>query len=83
MGLIRGIHKARRLEALSSQPVAAYQEPGGHLGKVVAFIGATLGGAAGWWLGARLGVMTAFILSTVGTGAGIYGARRWLRNYLP
>ena len=53
------------------------------MAKVAAFVGATLGGAAGWWLGARFGIMTAFILSTVGTGVGIYLVRRWFREYLP
>jgi len=56
---------------------------GGNLNKVAGFIGATLGGAAGWWLGARGGIMTAFFLSMIGTGAGVYGVRRWLRDYLP
>jgi len=40
-------------------------------------LGATVGGAIGWWLGARVGIMTAFIVSMVGTGLGIY-AGRWL-----
>ena len=53
------------------------------LRKVAGFIGATVGGAAGWWLGARFGVMTAFVLSMVGTGVGIYLVRRWLSEYLP
>jgi membrane protein YqaA with SNARE-associated domain len=53
------------------------------LGKVVAFIGATLGGAAGWWLGSGLGTMTAFFLSILGTAAGLYAARRWVSEYLP
>ena len=56
---------------------------GGNVSKVVGFIGATLGGAAGWWVGARVGTMTAFFLSVLGTAAGVYGARRWLQDYLP
>ena len=51
--------------------------------KVVVFMGATLGGAVGWWFGVRFGVMTAFIVSIIGTAAGVYGARRWLREYVP
>jgi membrane protein YqaA with SNARE-associated domain len=51
--------------------------------KVVTFVGATLGGAVGWWLGEGFGVMTAFLLSIVGTAAGVYAARRWLNDYLP
>jgi len=53
------------------------------MGKVVTFIGATLGGAVGWSLGEGFGVMTAFLLSVVGTAAGVYAARRWLSEYLP
>lgn len=40
--------------------------------KLLGLVGATLGGAVGWWLGARVGLMTAFVLSMVGTGAGMY-----------
>ncbi len=46
------------------------------MSKVLAFLGATVGGAIGWWLGARVGTMTAFIVSTVGTGLGVYAGRR-------
>ena len=53
------------------------------MAKVTGFIGATIGGAAGWWLGAHAGVMTAFFLSILGTAAGVYIARRWLGDYLP
>jgi hypothetical protein len=44
--------------------------------KALAFLGATVGGAVGWWLGASVGTMTAFMLSTVGTGVGVYAGRR-------
>ena len=47
------------------------------MSKLLTFLGATVGGAIGWWLGARVGTMTAFMVSTVGTGVGIY-AGRWL-----
>jgi cadmium resistance protein CadD (predicted permease) len=53
------------------------------LGKILVFLGATIGGAAGWWIGAHFGFMTAFFVSIVGTAAGIYIARRWLRGLLP
>ncbi|HEX9582423.1 MAG TPA: hypothetical protein VF970_15065 [Gemmatimonadales bacterium] len=53
------------------------------MGKVLAFIGATFGGALGWWLGDRVGLMTAFLLSMVGTGAGMYAGVRFARQYLP
>lgn len=50
--------------------------------KLAIFLGATIGGAIGWWLGALVGTMTAFIVSMVGTGIGIYAVRRWLAGYL-
>ena len=49
--------------------------------KVFSFIGATVGGYAGWALGATVGTATAFIVSMVGTGIGIYYGRRIARNY--
>ena len=51
------------------------------LSKLLVFIGATAGGALGWWLGNFAGLMTAFMLSTVGTGFGIYYGRRLARHY--
>lgn len=50
---------------------------------LIAFMGATLAGSLGWWLGARVGMMTAFVVSTVGTGVGAYYTRRWVREHLP
>jgi len=44
--------------------------------KVLTLLGASVGGAIGWWLGARIGTMTAFVVSTVGTGVGVYAGRR-------
>ncbi len=49
--------------------------------KLFGFIGATIGGYAGWALGALYGTMTAFMLSIVGTGVGIYFAAKVARNY--
>jgi hypothetical protein len=46
------------------------------MSKVLTFIGASVGGAIGWWLGEHVGIMTAFIVSTVGTGIGVYAGRR-------
>ena len=46
------------------------------MSKLLTLLGATLGGAIGWWLGARLGTMTAFVVSMVGTGFGVYAGRR-------
>ena len=51
--------------------------------KVLSLVGATLGGAVGWWLGSLVGMMTAFLFSVVGTGFGVYGARRFAAQYLP
>jgi len=43
------------------------------------FLGASIGGVVGWWLGAFGGTMAAFFLSVVGTAVGVYLARRWAR----
>ena len=51
------------------------------MGKLFSFIGATVGGYAGWALGAPVGMTTAFIVSMVGTGIGIYYGRRIARYY--
>lgn len=51
------------------------------MGKVFSFIGATIGGYAGWALGARVGFTTAFMVSMVGTGIGIYYGRRLAQYY--
>lgn len=50
--------------------------------KLLAFLGASVGGAIGWWLGARVGTMTAFMVSTVGTGVGVYAGRRIAQSIL-
>jgi hypothetical protein len=50
------------------------------MGKLFSFLGATIGGYAGWFLGAKVGFMTAFMLSIVGTGIGIYYGRRLAAN---
>jgi hypothetical protein len=46
------------------------------MSRILAFTGSTIGGAAGWWLGAHFGIFTAFILSVFGTAAGVYAGRR-------
>lgn len=53
------------------------------MSKLLRLIGATAGGAIGWWLGAHIGVMTAFLVSVVGTGLGVYIGGRIARQYLP
>jgi hypothetical protein len=49
--------------------------------KLLWLVGATAGGAIGWWLGALVGTMTAVLLSALGTGVGIYAARRLAAEY--
>jgi hypothetical protein len=55
---------------------------GSSMAKWLGWVGATVGGYAGWYLGAPVGIMTAFMLSMVGTGAGLYLGRRLVRDYL-
>lgn len=45
-------------------------------------LGASIGGAIGWWLGDFFGMMPAFFLSLVGTALGVWLARRWANSYL-
>ena len=51
------------------------------MGKLFSFIGATIGGYAGWFVGAKIGFTTAFIVSMIGTGVGMYYGRRIAQNY--
>jgi uncharacterized membrane protein YbhN (UPF0104 family) len=51
------------------------------LTKLTTFLGATLGGAIGWWAGEKVGFMTAFLVSIIGTGVGIYAGRRFGQTY--
>jgi len=51
------------------------------MNKVAAFVGATVGGYAGWWLGSQAGIMTVFLVSIVGTAAGVYFGRRVAQHY--
>ena len=47
------------------------------MSKLLAWVGATILGAIGWWAGEALeGMFTAFVLSMVGTGLGLYLGRR-------
>ena len=48
--------------------------------KLFGFVGATVGGYAGWALGALAGPFTAFVVSMVGTGFGMYWGRRLAQN---
>mgnify|MGYP001298658475 FL=1 len=49
---------------------------------LLGFLGATILGAVGWWIGEHVGLMTAFIVSTVASGVGLYAGRRLVRDYL-
>ena len=51
------------------------------MGKLFSFVGATILGYVGWYIGATVGITTAFILSMVGTGVGMYYGRLIARNY--
>ncbi|MDP2480097.1 MAG: hypothetical protein Q8W49_06320 [Candidatus Palauibacterales bacterium] len=48
------------------------------MGRMVDFLGMTVGGWVGWAVGGRLSLFTAILLSIVGTGAGLHVGRRWL-----
>lgn len=52
------------------------------MAKLLAWVGATVLGAVGWWLGARAGFFTAFIVSTIASGFGYYFGRRISDRYL-
>jgi hypothetical protein len=49
--------------------------------KLLSFVGATIGGYAGWAVGAPIGMFTAFMVSMVGTGIGMYYGRRIGKNF--
>ncbi|MBW2370218.1 MAG: hypothetical protein JRH15_20300 [Deltaproteobacteria bacterium] len=46
------------------------------------FIGLTVGGAVGWWIGSYVGIWTAFLVSTIGSLGGVYLVYRLGRGYL-
>jgi hypothetical protein len=52
------------------------------MARLFGLMGATVGSALGWWLGAHVGLMTAFLISTVGTGVGLYLGRQIADTYL-
>ena len=51
------------------------------MNKLLAFLGMTIGGWAGWAIGAPISIFTAFILSMVGTGLGLWAAQWAVRRY--
>jgi hypothetical protein len=48
--------------------------------KLLGFVGATVGGYAGWAIGALAGPFTGFVVSMIGTGFGLYWGRRLAQN---
>ena len=60
-----------KFSACRASPVVSYD-----MTKLLAFVGATLGGYIGWALGALAGPFMAFIMSMIGTGFGMYWGRR-------
>jgi hypothetical protein len=49
--------------------------------KLLVFLGLSVGGWAGWALGAPFGFLAAFVLCVVGTALGLYVGRRIARDY--
>jgi len=50
--------------------------------KFCIFIGMTVFGSVGWWLGEKAGFMTAFLVSSAGSMVGIYVGWRVYRDFL-
>ena len=57
-------------------------EPRQDMNKLCIFIGMTVFGWVGWWIGAKIDFMTGFVLSGVGSMAGVYVGWRINRDYL-
>ena len=49
---------------------------------IIAWLAASIFGAAGWWLGARIGLITAVVVSAIAGGAGLYYGHRWFDQNL-
>jgi hypothetical protein len=52
------------------------------MNKVCIFIGMTVFGWIGWWIGDTFGLMTAFVVSSIGSMVGVYVGWRINRDYL-
>lgn len=52
------------------------------MSKLCIFVGMTVLGSVGWWLGAKIGIMTGFLLSGLGSMLGVYLGWRVWRDYL-
>jgi hypothetical protein len=48
--------------------------------KLLGFVIATVGGYAGWAIGALAGPFTGFVVSMIGSGFGLYWGRRLAQN---
>ena len=51
------------------------------MNKLMGFLGMTIFGWVGWWLGAFVSVFTAFVLSMVGTGFGLWAGWWVMKRY--
>lgn len=51
--------------------------------RLVDFLGLTVGGWIGWFVGAPISLFTAIMVSIVGSGVGMYFARKAARRFLP
>jgi hypothetical protein len=52
------------------------------MGKLCIFVGMTVFGWIGWWIGARYGLTTGFVISTIGNIVGVYVGWRIYNEYL-
>ena len=52
------------------------------MNKLCIFIGVTILGGIGWWIGSKFGFMTGYVLSGVGSVLGVYIGWRINRDYL-
>ena len=49
---------------------------------IIGYVGMSIGGAIGWWLGALHGMTLAILLSAIGSGVGLYYTRKLAEDYL-
>jgi len=52
------------------------------MSKLCIFVGMTVLGWIGWWIGNQVGPMTGFVLSGIGSILGVYAGWRINRDYL-
>jgi len=52
------------------------------MSKLCLFLGMTVFGWLGWWVGEKISFMTAFVLSSFASMAGLYVGWRLHRDYL-